>query len=131
MRFLHERESFGKRLQEALRNANYPPDSPAQVGREFNLRFAGRPVTAHAVRKWLRGEAIPAPDKLLTLAQWLGVHAAWLRFGEDVPGQTVVPGPGQAVRFSAADVKLISELRELDEDSKRLVRELMAILGQS
>lgn len=70
-----EREDFSGRLQMALRNADYSPDSPTQLAREFNIRFTGRPITVHAARKWLVGEAIPTQEKLRTLAQWLGVPA--------------------------------------------------------
>ena len=71
-----EREDFSGRLQMALRNADYSPDSPTQLAREFNIRFAGRPITVHAARKWLVGEAIPTQEKLRTLAQRLGVSSS-------------------------------------------------------
>ena len=81
MKAFLEREDFSGRLQQALRNAEYSPESPTQLARKFNMRFAGRPVTVHAARKWLVGEAIPTQEKLRTLADWLGVPADWLRFG--------------------------------------------------
>src|SRR3954470_8981804 len=77
----NERESFSERLQQALKNAHYSPDSPTRLAREFNIRFDGRPITVHAARKWLVGEAIPTQEKLRMIAQWLGVPAEWLRFG--------------------------------------------------
>jgi len=36
-------------------------------------------VTAHATRKWLLGDAIPAQDNLQEIARWLEVPAHWLR----------------------------------------------------
>jgi hypothetical protein len=63
-----ERLEFSKRLQQALRNAEYSPNSPTQLAREFNVRFAGHPVTVHAARKWLQGESIPTQEKLRALA---------------------------------------------------------------
>jgi len=51
--------------------------------REFNRRYWGRPVTLQAVRRWMRGEAIPAQDKLQVLAEWLKVEPQVLRFGEE------------------------------------------------
>jgi len=50
--------------------------------REFNRRYWGRPVTLQAVRRWMRGEAIPAQDKLQVLAEWLKIEPQVLRFGE-------------------------------------------------
>lgn len=126
-----EREDFSERLQQALRNADYSPDSPTQLAREFNIRFSGRPITVHAARKWLVGEAIPTQEKLRTLAQWLGVPAEWLRFG----GGTQHHGSHGAAdaidfpeRFESADVKLIADLQRLDDDYKTIAREVIRML---
>jgi transcriptional regulator with XRE-family HTH domain len=122
-----EREDFSGRLQQALRNADYSPDSPTQLAREFNVRFAGRPITVHAARKWIVGEAIPTQEKLRTLAQWLGVPAEWLRFG----GAEMPPKEGQgdaALRFESDDVKLITDLQRLDEHYRLIAREIIRML---
>ena len=122
-----EREDFSERLQQALRNAEYSPDSPTQLAREFNIRFTGRPITVHAARKWLVGEAIPTQEKLRTLAQWLGVPAEWLRFG----GTTDANGnisPDPSTRFESADVKLIADLQRLDEHNQAIAREIIRML---
>lgn len=122
-----EREDFSERLQHALRNADYSPDSPTQLAREFNIRFAGRPITVHAARKWLVGEAIPTQEKLRTLAQWLGVQAEWLRFGSGQQEQRM--GGGDATeRFDSADVKLIADLQRLDEHHRTIAREFIRLL---
>jgi transcriptional regulator with XRE-family HTH domain len=119
-----ERESFSERLQQALRNADYSPDSPTQLAREFNVRFEGRPITVHAARKWLVGEAIPTQEKLRTLAQWLGVPAEWLRFGGDYVGGA----PAILSRFESADVKLMADLQRLDEHHQTIAREFIRML---
>lgn len=121
-----ERESFSERLQQALRNADYSPDSPTQLAREFNIRFEGRPITVHAARKWLVGEAIPTQEKLRTLAQWLGVPAEWLRFGG---ADSYVNGDGNApARFESADVKLVADLQRLDAHHQAIAREFIRML---
>lgn len=121
-----EREDFSGRLQQALRNADYSPDSPTQLAREFNVRFSGKAITVHAARKWLVGEAIPTQEKLRTLAQWLGVPAEWLRFG----GETAPTNAGGEVasRFESADVKLIADLQRLDEHYRVIAREIIRML---
>jgi transcriptional regulator with XRE-family HTH domain len=122
-----EREDFSKRLQQSLRNADYSPESPTLLAREFNVRFAGNPITVHAARKWLQGEAIPTQEKLRALAQWLGVPAEWLRFGgkiEDLANNGAEVGP----RFETDDVKLIADLQRLDESSRVIVREFIRML---
>lgn len=123
-----EREDFSGRLQQALRNADYSPHSPTQLAREFNLRFAGRPVTVHAARKWLVAEAIPTQEKLRTLADWLGVPSEWLRFGSDQQDTNQRGDSAPSSRFETADVKLVSELQNMDERSRIIAREIIRML---
>jgi transcriptional regulator with XRE-family HTH domain len=124
----NERESFSQRLQQALKNAHYSPDSPTRLAREFNIRFEGRPITVHAARKWLVGEAIPTQEKLRMIAQWLGVPADWLRFGgtegEPINGE---PSNTQA-HFDSADVKLVADLQRLDDHHRQIAREFIRML---
>ncbi len=75
---------FAKRLQMALEMAGVPA-KPAVLEREFNQRYWGKPITLYGVRRGLRGESFPAHDKLLCLAQWLGVEPQTLRYGDAVP----------------------------------------------
>lgn len=123
-----EREDFSGRLQQALRNAEYSPDSPTQLAREFNVRFAGRPITVHAARKWLVGEAIPTQEKLRTLAQWLGVPAEWLRYGGGDAQGGVIKTTDASSRFESSDVKLIADLQRLDEHYRVIAREIIRML---
>jgi transcriptional regulator with XRE-family HTH domain len=122
-----EREGFSDRLQQALRNAHYQPESPTKLAREFNIRFPGRPITVHAARKWLVGEAIPTQEKLRTLAQWLGVPADWLRYGTDAPGDPSSQADA-APRFASDDVKLFADLQLLDEHHRQMAREFIRML---
>jgi transcriptional regulator with XRE-family HTH domain len=121
----NERERFSLRLQQTLRNAHHSPDSPTELARDFNIRFAGRPITVHAARKWLVGEAIPTQDKMRTLAEWLHVPIDWLRFGGDESGS--VPSATDPV-FKSAELKMISDLQLLDEHHQMMVREFIRIL---
>lgn len=82
MNLMNEKEAFGKRLAHLLNDAGVGITSPTLVAREFNRRYAGKPVTTQAVRKWLNGEAIPAGDKIRTLAIWLKASPHWLHYGE-------------------------------------------------
>ena len=124
MNALNERENFSSRLRQALRNAAYSPDSPTQLAREFNVRFTGRPITVHAARKWLIGEAIPTQEKLRALAQFLGVAAEWLRFG----GAETAGVAKLAPHFESDDVKMIADLQRLDEQYRVIAREIIRML---
>jgi transcriptional regulator with XRE-family HTH domain len=77
------RHKFALRLHDALTQAGYDA-KPSVLEREFNLRYWGKPVTLHGVRRWLKGEALPTEDKLLVLAEWLRIDPRTLRFGEEV-----------------------------------------------
>ena len=123
-----ERDSFSKRLQQALTNAHYPSDSPTRLAREFNIRFAGRAITVHAARKWLVGEAIPTQEKLRTVAQWLGVPADWLRYGVVEVGAQAADAADLYSRFASADVKLLTDLQRLDEHHRQIAREFIRLL---
>lgn len=83
---MNEKAEFAKRLSAAMLAAGYP-DRPAILEREFNSRYWGRSVTFQAVSRWLRGQSIPAQDKLQVLAEWLGVEPQELRFGEPAARQ--------------------------------------------
>jgi len=121
----NERTQFSQRLQKMLRQTHHSPDSPTELAREFNIRFSGSPITVHAARKWLVGEAIPTQDKMRALAEWLVVPADWLRFGDDAARQEVPRAIGGE---SPADLKLIADLKLLDEPHRQIVREVVRIL---
>ena len=80
---MNEKEEFAKRLRDAMVQSGYAL-RPVVLEREFNTRYWGRSVTLQAVRRWLRGEAIPSQEKLQVLADWLKVEPQVLRFGEAV-----------------------------------------------
>ena len=82
-RFMNEKIEFGQRLRAAMARAGYAL-RPVVLEREFNTRYWGRSVTLQAARRWLRGEAIPAQDKMQVLAEWLKIEPEVLRFGEAV-----------------------------------------------
>lgn len=124
---MDERESFSTRLQQSLRNAHYPADSPTQLARNFNLRFSGAPVTVHAVRKWLCGEAIPTQDKMRALADWLMVPVEWLRYGtgreEDDRAER-----SNVVQIPSLELRLLASMQRLDEHHRQIVREFIDAL---
>src|SRR5690606_10670485 len=78
-----DRDAFSHRLRLSLDRAGWKAIGATGLAREFNRRSGSHPVTAHATRKWLQGEAIPAQGRLQELARWLGVPPQWLRFGDE------------------------------------------------
>jgi transcriptional regulator with XRE-family HTH domain len=120
-----ERLEFSQRLQQVLRKADYAPDSPTQLAREFNIRFNGNAITVHAARKWLLGEAIPTQEKLRALAQWLGVSAEWLRFGGEGDDPQTAKATHLEHRLDPKDVAIIESLRRLDDSHRQIVHTLI------
>lgn len=120
-----ERTGFSGRLQQCLRNSHHSPDSPTELAREFNVRFNSRPITVHAARKWLVGEAIPTQDKMRTLAGWLQVPIEWLRFGGD---EEQIGSLDPVNALQSADLKLIADMQLLDEHHRQIVREFIRII---
>ncbi len=86
---MDEKLAFAERLRQAMLAAGYEA-RPVVLEREFSSRYWGRSPTFQAVRRWLRGEAIPSQEKLQVLAEWLRVEPHLLRFGEkgNVAAQT-------------------------------------------
>lgn len=128
-----EKRAFAERLKLALTRSPKAIHSSAELAVEFNLRHRGDPVTQQAVHKWLTGRARPTPDKVETLAAWLGVSARWLTHG--TPGDPVVlpfpparePVDGKYAS-AAADVveaRLLAGLRRLSAHQQRLIVELV------
>ncbi len=78
---MQQKLEFAQRLRHAMQAAGMPP-RPSVLVEAFNRRYWGRSVTFQAVSRWLRGEAIPAQDKLVVLAELLRVPPDELRFGK-------------------------------------------------
>jgi transcriptional regulator with XRE-family HTH domain len=119
-----EQERFAERLIQALEAARYQHAGASRIAREFNLRFPDKAVTVHAVRKWIKGEAIPTQDKLVALAQWLGVKADWLRY--DVDGAAAASDP--APQFSGEHLRLLRDFERLGSERRSIVEKIIQLL---
>jgi len=121
-----QREAFSQRLCDALARIGKAAYRPTDLAREFNRRYPGQPVSSHAARKWLLGEAIPAQDKLLVLARWLGVAPEWLRFGE-AGGRVVLKAEEPQPEV---DFQLMRDIAALPPARQDIVRVLVRELGR-
>jgi hypothetical protein len=90
--------------------------SPTIVQREYNSRSNQPPVTTHAARKWLMGEAIPTQDRIQVLAEWLNVSASWLRFGEEG-----IDGNKKTKDMTAQEWRLVEGFRLLTDKQQAAV----------
>jgi len=123
-----EREAFSQRLKQALKDAGERVDSPTLLARAFNRRYPGNPVSVHAARKWLYGEAIPGQDKLRVFSLWLGLSAEWLRFGDEVPQSVAQENPA---RTPELDYSLMRAIAVLTPAHQKVVSELVNALAKA
>lgn len=121
------KQAFSKRLRTVLEKAGVDARKPAVVAREFNRRFLDKPVTAYGVRKWLTGESIPAQDKLVVLAAWLGVSPEWLRYGP-VQATPATHLQEAVAAFESDDLAFFRSYRKLSAEYRAAVREVTLTL---
>src|SRR5690606_21379980 len=109
-----EQAQFGERLREALRKAQMP-ESAAELAR-LVPQYGGTAVTTAAAHRWIRA-----------LATLLRVPLDWL-YGVG-SGRKVKEPKGQW-QASAIDSHAVDAFFALDERRRKLVRELIALLGE-
>lgn len=120
-----EREGFSKRLRQCLESAGYPC-SPTCLTKEFNLRSLGKPVTVHAARKWMFGEAIPTQEKMQVLSAWFGVSPEWLRFGVNHSGAIDEAMP--VTKLNRRDHVTLGLLHRLSDRQRHLVDAMISTI---
>lgn len=86
---------------------------------------AGRSVTFQAVSRWLRGEAIPAQDKLQVLADWLGIEPHVLRFGEHVSRKVRQPRKRWDESVGYLEREVFEALLSLPAPQRKVLREVI------
>ena len=124
-----ERTNFSSRLTGALSSARGLAASPTVLAREFNRFFDGKPITVHAARKWLLGEAIPTQDKLQALANWLEVSVEWLRFG-DTQTPDAAGGADNQPPLTAKTEALLRLYMGLPHRERAMARQFISMLAR-
>lgn len=121
---MNEKTAFSQRLITTLKRAGISVLSPTKLANDFNLHYRGRPVTTQAAHRWLNGTAIPAQDKILTLAGWLNVSPEWLRYGDS--GKKLLRQ--ETAPYHLVDQQVINDFKRLSDEHKTVVREVIATL---
>lgn len=133
---LSEKAAFAERLKLALTRSRKRINTATELALQFNLRHPNDPVTQQAAQKWLSGAACPTPDKIDTLADWLGVSAHWLRFG--APNDTnrkrnsgkrqLTPQPNIST-LTTDENRLMERFRQLTPHQQILITDLVIQLA--
>lgn len=120
---------FAQRLRDAMSAAGLEP-RPGVLLNLFNVHYWGRSVSFQAVSRWLRGEAIPAQDKLLVLAEILRVEPEVLRFGQAVRHRVQESRKRWDEGVSYQEREVFDAFLSLPAPQRKLVREVILALAQ-
>jgi transcriptional regulator with XRE-family HTH domain len=120
---------FAQRLRDAMVAAGLEA-RPGVLLNLFNAHYWGRSVSFQAVSRWLRGEAIPAQDKLLVLAEILKVEPEALRFGEAVRHQVRERRQRWDEGMGYQEREVFDAFLRLPAPQRKLVREVILAFAQ-
>ncbi len=120
---------FAQRLRAAMQAAGLEP-RPGVLLNLFNAKYWGRSVSFQAVSRWLRGEAIPAQDKLLVLAEILRVEPEVLRFGVAVRHRVQEHHQRWTDGVGYQDRETFDAFLRLSPAQRKIVRELILTFAQ-
>ena len=127
---MNEKSLFAERLKAAMLAAGYEP-RPAVLEREFNLRYWGRPITFQAVRRWLRGDSLPAQDKLQVLADWLQLEPQALRFGEEAAQRIQQTRSRWETALAGEEREVLQAYLDLPVEQRKIIREVILASAQA
>lgn len=127
---MDEKLEFSQRLREAMTRAGYASRA-AVLEREFNTRHWGGPVTLQAVSRWLKGQAIPAQDKLQTLAEWLKIEPQVLRYGPRVARSAQEHRKRWEETLTYAERETIDAYLQLPAAQRKVIREVILAFAKA
>ena len=122
--------NFAARLNAAMVARGLEP-KPAVLEKQFNLHYSGEPMTLHGVRRWLRGETLPAQDKLISLAEWLRIPPDELRYGAEIKTeiQQVRKSWDEAIGYQERET--FEAFLNLPAPQKKVVREVILAFAKA
>ena len=123
-------QKFAERLREAMQAAGYEA-RPSVLEREFNLRYWGKPMTLHGVRRWLLGESLPKQEKLLLLAEWLNIPPQELRFGLEVEKRVQQQRARWDEGIGYQEREVFEAFLRLPVPQRKVVREVILAFAQA
>ncbi len=122
------RKQFAKRLKQAMQTAGFE-SKPSVLVMQFNLEHRGSAVTFQTASRWLKGEALPDPEKIQTIARVVGVSACHLLFGETGRFGVRDQASESLETLRAQDHRMLAAYLLLKPEQRKLVRELIDELG--
>ena len=123
-------KKFALRLRKAMLAAGFEA-KPAVLEREFNLRYWGKSMTLHGVRRWLLGESIPRQEKILILAEWLQISPQELRYGVEVEQRIKVQRARWDEGIAYREREVFEAYLGLPLAQRKVVREVIVTFAQA
>ena len=118
------KQNFALRLSEAMLAKGFEA-KPAVLERQFNLHYVGKPMTLHGVRRWLKGETLPAQDKLISLAEWLRIPPDELRYGAEIKAEIQQARKNWDDAIGYQERETFEAFLSLPAPQKKVVREVI------
>lgn len=94
----------------------------------FNSRYRGRSVSFQSASRWLKGEAVPRPDKLELLADLFRVDAQVLLYGAKRRAGVREPHTVWPDRATPRDQAMFEDFLSLPTKQRELVRNFVEML---
>lgn len=121
---------FSKRLAEAMRAMGLEA-RPKVLMTRFNSRYRGRSVSFQSASRWLKGQAVPRPDKLELLADLFRVEAQVLLYGAKKRAGVRESHMTWPDRVAPRDQALFEEFLALPAKQRETVRSLIESLTET
>ena len=121
---MDQKLEFAERLRAAMLAAGLEV-RPGVLLNLFNTHYWGQSVSFQAVSRWLRGESIPAQDKLITLAEVLKIEPEVLRFGEKVRKAVQVKRQRWEEGVGYLERETFDAFLQLPAPQRKLIREVI------
>lgn len=126
---MDEKLEFARRLREAMESAGMEP-RPGVLLKAFNNHHPGPPVTFQAVSRWLRGEAQPHVDKLITLGKVLKIEPPLLLYGPTVRHEVSEYRRRWSEAADYAQRETFDAFLQLPPKQQQVVREVILTFAQ-
>ena len=121
---MDQKLEFAERLRAAMLAAGLEV-RPGVLLNLFNTHYWGQSVSFQAVSRWLRGESIPAQDKLITLAEVLKIGPEVLRFGDKVRKSVQVKRQRWEEGVGYLERETFDAFLQLPIPQRKLIREVI------
>jgi len=119
--------AFSKRLQQAVNESSFAKQEQGVLSAQLG-------VSRQALRKWLKGKALPSQTRLPTIAELLKIDLAWLATGKgemhNINAKVSNTSSLQQVPFSlnVNEVSLLKNYRKLSTETQKLFSDLFSNL---